>query len=63
MSAAVRDLLSTFDALPLSERHEAAVEIIRRSSEGGELPEQALHEIADELFCELDEAEASDAAS
>jgi hypothetical protein len=63
MTTAVRVLLESFDALSESERQEAAVEILRRVTPEGELPEQALVETADELFRMLDAEEAADGQS
>ena len=59
MSEAVRRLLDAFDALPEADKHQAAVEILRRfgSVEAGDLPEEALTEAADDLFCCLDAEE------
>jgi hypothetical protein len=62
MTIAVRALLETFDALSETERQEAAVEILRRVTvPEEELPEDALVEAADVLFCALDAEEAADA--
>jgi hypothetical protein len=60
MTTAVQRLLNTFDALPEAEKHEAAVEILRRVSASveGNLPDAALVEAADELFRVLDAEEA-----
>jgi hypothetical protein len=58
MTAAVRQLLDAFDALPEPEKHEAVVEILRRAAAEGDLPETSLVEAADELFRVLDEEEA-----
>ena len=64
MTTAIQALLETFDALSDAERHEAAVEILRRvTPSDGELPETALLEAADALFCELDSEEAANAGS
>ena len=63
MTTAVRTLLETFDALTETERQEAAVEILRRVTPQGELPEGALVEAADELFRLLDAEEAADGRS
>ncbi|MBI1916422.1 MAG: hypothetical protein HYS12_17065 [Planctomycetes bacterium] len=64
MTAAVRQLLDTFDALPEADKHQAAVEILRRVTAGveGDLPETALVEVADDLFRALDEQESGHAA-
>jgi len=62
MTTAVQALLETFDALSDAERQEAAVEILRRMMPAdGELPEGALVETADTLFCMLDAEEAANA--
>lgn len=65
MSTAVRELLSTYRALPQNEQHEATVEILRHvlTSDYGDLPDQALTEAADALFQELDAAESGDGKS
>ncbi len=58
MTIAVQAFLETFDRLSDADRHEAAVEILRRVSPSeGELPEDALLEAADALFCTLDREE------
>ena len=63
MTAVVRQLLDSFDSLPESEKHELAVEILRRVAViEGDLPESALVEAADELFRAMDEQEARHAA-
>jgi hypothetical protein len=61
MSTSVQQLLSSFDTLSDAEKHEAAVELLRRVQKEtpGELSEQALVEAADELFRELDSREAA----
>ena len=51
-------LLTAFDALSPAEQHEVAVEILRRTVETGDLPEAAMHELADELFRSYDAEEA-----
>jgi hypothetical protein len=63
MTTAVQQLLDSFDALPEAEKHQATVEILRRvsASVGGDLPEAALVEAADELFRALDAEEAGHA--
>ncbi|HEU5117467.1 MAG TPA: hypothetical protein VFT74_12555 [Isosphaeraceae bacterium] len=65
MSTAVQALIDSFDALSESERHEAVVEILRRSipSDAADLSDEALVLAAEELFLELDAREASDARS
>jgi hypothetical protein len=62
MTAAVQQLLEAFDALSEVDKHQAAVEILRRfGSAAGDLPEDALVEAADELFSALDREEAGHA--
>ena len=64
MTTAIQAFLETFDALSDAERHEAAVEILRRMTPSeGELPENALLEAADALFCVLDSEDAANAGS
>ncbi len=60
MSTSVQQLLSSFDALSDADKHEAAVEVLRRVQEDtpDELSEQAMVEAADELFRDLDAREA-----
>jgi hypothetical protein len=60
MSAAVQQLLDSFDALAEADKHQVAVEILRRfaSTGTGDLPEEALLGAADELFRALDDEEA-----
>lgn len=60
MSAAVQALVESFDALSEAERHEAVVEILRRSMPSGEteMSDEALVLAAEELFLELDAREA-----
>jgi hypothetical protein len=59
MSGSVQHILDSFDALPDAEKHQAAVEILRRVTAGneGDLPEDTLVEAADELFLALDAEE------
>jgi predicted HAD superfamily phosphohydrolase len=61
MTTAVQSLLDSFERLSESERQQAAVEILRRLKPEGELSEQALVEVGDELFQILDREEAADA--
>src|SRR5262249_22769730 len=60
MTTAVQQLLNSSDALPEGDKHQAAVEILRRVSVpvDGDLPAAALVEAADELFRALDTEEA-----
>jgi hypothetical protein len=59
MSPAARDLLKAFDGLPAAAQHEVAVAILRRTATTDDIPEAALHELADELLCGYDAEEAS----
>jgi hypothetical protein len=63
MTPAARQLLDSFDALPEADKHQVAVEILRRFSGAteGDLPDSALVEAADELFRALDAEEAGHA--
>ena len=61
MTTAVQTLLDSFDALSEVERHEAAVELLRRVAPPAKLPDEALVAAADEVFRELDAREAADA--
>jgi hypothetical protein len=64
MTTAIEALLASFDTLSDAERHEAAVEILRRVTPfEEELAENTLLEAADALFCELDSEEAVNAGS
>ncbi len=65
MTASVRELLESFNHLSERERHEAAVEILRRATESAlpPLDDDALTEIAAMTFRELDEREAADESS
>ena len=49
MTASVRQLLDSFDALSDADKHQAAVEILRRfgAAAEGDLPDAALIEAAD----------------
>jgi len=59
MTAAVQELLKTFESLPQAEQHEAALEILRRvlPDGAGDVPEAALIDSAEELFRALDAEE------
>jgi hypothetical protein len=63
MTATVRQLLDSFNTLSEADKHQAAVEILRRyaGTAEGDLPEGALVEAADELFRALDAEEADHA--
>jgi hypothetical protein len=63
MTTTVKQLIASFEALPAAEKHQAAVEILRRftGTVEGDLPDDALAGAADELFRMLDEEEAAHA--
>ena len=63
MTATVQHLLDSFDSLSDVDKHQAAVEILRRftGSVQGDLPDNTLVEMADELFHALDAQEAGHA--
>jgi len=63
MTAGVQQLLDSFDALPDADKHQTAVEILRRFTVGveGDVPEDTLVQAADELFRALDNEEAGHA--
>lgn len=63
MTAAVHQLLNSFEALPPREKHEVAVEILRRVGDTDDLSDATLIETADDLFRTLDAVEERDAAS
>jgi hypothetical protein len=55
----VQQILDAFDALPEADKHQAAVEILRRVAPAteGDVPESALVEAAEELFLAVDAEE------
>jgi hypothetical protein len=57
MTAPVQQLLDSFDALPDADKHEAAVEILRRVAGERDPSGDALVALADELFCTMDAEE------
>ena len=61
MTAPVRQLLNSFESLSDAEKHEATLEILRRTSASGDVPECTLVEAAEELFQKLDEEDAGHA--
>ena len=65
MNGAVKDLLSTFDALTAAEKYEAASQVLRRVSEGesGEIPDDALVAAAEQVFLDLDVRESGNGQS
>jgi hypothetical protein len=62
MTTAVKHLLESFQRLSTNEQHEAMREILRRNlaQPYGPLTDEALAEIADESFLDLDQREAAD---
>jgi hypothetical protein len=62
MSTTSQQIISGFDALPLTEQREVAAEILRRSAtwETSPLTDDDLTRLADEVFLELDRREAED---
>ncbi len=65
MTATVKELLDTFDALSDADKREATLQLLRRvvDEESGDVPEEALVAAAEELFLELDAREAADGQS
>ena len=61
MTTAVKQLIESFEQLSTSEQRQAVKELLRRSMEPsyGPLSDEALTEIAEESFLELDQREAS----
>lgn len=57
MSKVAQELLMAFDALPIAERHEVAVEIFRRTGATEDVPEEALQELAVDLLQSYDAEE------
>lgn len=63
MIANAQELLAAFDSLPADEKKQVTVELLRRSSGEGDMPESAFDEIAAELFRAYDAEEARSADS
>ncbi len=65
MTAAVQQVLDSFERLREVERLEAASEILRRTAqlEFPPLDDETMDRLADEIFVMLDEQEAADAHS
>jgi hypothetical protein len=59
MTARAREVLAAFDALSPAEQQQVTVEILRRSSGASALPEEALAELAAELFRSYEAEEAA----
>ena len=62
MTPTVDDLLRAFDAFPPAEQHRVAVEILRRWTPAEGLTDDALDELAAELFRGYDAEEAARAS-
>lgn len=65
MTSAVRDLLLSFQSLTDAEKHEVASLLLRQLLQGetGDVCDDALVAVADELFLDLDAREATDEQS
>lgn len=65
MTSAVRDLLRSFQSLSDDEKREATSFLLRQvvRGEAGDIGDEALLAVADDLFIELDAAEAGDGQS
>jgi len=65
MTSAVRDLLRSFQSLSDAEKHEAASLLLRQvvQGEAGDVGDDALVAVAEELFLDLDAREARDGQS
>jgi hypothetical protein len=63
VNTTVQGVLAAFDALGEADKHQAAVEILRRilPAAEGDVPDSALIEAAEELFRALDAEEAGHA--
>ena len=65
MTSAVRDLLRSFQSLRDDEKREATSLLLRQvvRGEAGDIGDEALLAVADDLFIELDATEAGDGQS
>jgi len=63
MSSAARKLLTTFQSLDPADRQEVASEILRLTTEDGELDDAAFTEIAANLFRSYDDEESQRAGT
>ena len=65
MTSAVRELLRSFQSLSDAEKHEAASLLLRLvvQGEAGDIGDDALVAVAEELFLDLDSREADDGQS
>ena len=65
MTIAVRDLLRSFQSLSDAEKHEAAILLLRQVVQGetGDVGDESLVAVAEEMFLDLDAREADDGQS
>ena len=65
MTSAVRDLLRSFQSLIDAEKHEAASLLLRQVVQGetGDVGDESLVAVAEEMFLDLDAREADDGQS
>jgi hypothetical protein len=65
MTSAVRDLLRSFQSLSDAEKHEAASLLLRQvvQGEAGDVGDESLVAVAEEMFLDLDAREADDGQS
>lgn len=63
MTPPVQQFLNTFDSLSEADKHEVAVEILRRWLPDRDVPDASLDELAAELFRSYDAEENARAAS
>lgn len=65
MTSAVRDLLRSFQSLSDAEKHEAASLLLRQvvQGEAGDVGDDGLVAVAEEMFLDLDAREANDGQS
>jgi hypothetical protein len=57
MTAFAKNLLDAFETLPADEKHQVAIEILRRAGTAGELSEQTLADLAADVFVGYDPEE------
>ena len=60
MSAAAQELLAKYQSLSEEDRYEVSVAILRDLPDYGEIPQEAMDELTNEMFLGLDRAEAAD---
>lgn len=61
MTDSVQQLLNAFDSLSFTEKREATLEVLRRTMESApsSITDEALTEIVEELFLDLDRSESA----